>query len=124
MLTYDEIEAIREEIAGEPPTSPARRLLAHLDAEQEQENQKARKKMLQDFKHDGYTPEQAKALLEAFLAGKCTEFETVQCPSCDMFGRVTVPSCMGSTSERCRHCHGTKKITRLKMPIDTRFERV
>lgn len=122
-LTDDQIEAIREEVAHEPETSPARRLLAHLDAEAKEAWEKGRERLIAKLvKEDGFTLSEATRTIDAYFSGGVTpEFDyQALCPVCEGTG-----CSQEDLFSKCSRCLGSRTIvTYKKLPADTRFERV
>lgn len=123
-LTDDQIEAIRQEVAQEPETSPARRLLAHLDAVDAEEWETGRKRIIDKLvNEDGFTPAEAERTIAAYFGGGVQpEFDyEAPCPACDGTRRGHGPGLF----PKCSRCNGSGAIiTYKKLPPDTRFERV
>jgi hypothetical protein len=126
MLTKEEIAAIREEIAGEPETAPARRLLAEIDLRDEEERVWSRYKTLGLLRNTmgllrntmGYSEAEAEAVL-AFMGGggKLVE-EEVRCWVCGGSGvDVTEMECFGLRRWcKCQKCWGRGEVARLAIP--------
>lgn len=122
-LTDEELEAIRVEVASEPATSPARRLLAHIDEEAQvafdEGLDKIRKKLVNE---DGFTPSEAERTVRVYyIEGVRPEFDSnVKCPACEGTGHGEGPGLF----PKCRRCSGSKTImTYKKVPAETRFDR-
>ncbi len=129
MLTVAELDVIRAEIASEPETSPAKRLLAHIDQDLAEAKYESMERFVTQLSQDeGFTRAEAYRLYHYMDAGNPIEMDDkTPCPSCNGTGRGTESGCMGerSTGLKCKKCHGNRVITTFKRaPADTRFERV
>lgn len=117
MLTQDEIEAIRTQVADEPEASPARQLLAHLDAVMEAAKKRSlsetKKFLVQD---ERLTEAEAEAVLAGIEQGWGVQYGEGPCRVCKGRGRVTVPQCMGVKTERCSRCYGKGRMSHIIAP--------
>lgn len=119
MLTKDEIDEIREEIASEPETSPARRLLAEIDRRNEEERVRTRARHMSVLRHDmGYSEAEAEAVLVFIEGGGRLVEEEIRCWACEGTGQVVAEmGCFGPKSwGKCSKCWGKRKATRLAIP--------
>lgn len=117
MFPKAKLDELRPIVAGTPEGSPARVLLAMIDEALATIEARDRRNLVDTVRRQGRTPAEAEALITAYEGGGKIEMETVKCWTCEGWGFVQEPGCMGSSNGRCPTCHGHQQAARFKMPV-------
>jgi len=116
-----ELEVLRTKVAAEPLDERgalSRALLAEVDRLTEVLDGRERAAFIQTVQHTQHLSEEEATRFVDWIHLHPTDlhYEKGPCRACGGKGSDFEPGCIGGHWEKCKHCHGRRTVTRLRLP--------